>query len=92
MENLKFVIQQQLEGRLVEPADADAEYARSVAGPVREAQSLVAGKKVAVLWRLLAYLRPYRREVVAGFAAAAVITVVSLVPPSVAFMNSLKVG
>ena len=84
MENLKWVIQQQLEGRRVETTDADVEYARGVAGPVREAQSLVAGKEMAVLWRLLTYLRPYRRQVLAGFAAAGVITLVSLVPPYLA--------
>ena len=64
--------------------DADEEYAHSVAAPVREAQALVAGNRRAVLWRLLGYLRPYRKRMAAGFASAGVITAVSLVPPYLA--------
>ncbi|MCG8468904.1 MAG: ABC transporter ATP-binding protein/permease, partial [Gemmatimonadetes bacterium] len=45
---------------------------------------LVAGHRMAVIWRLLGYLKPYRRQVTIGFAAAAVITPVSLVPPYLA--------
>ncbi len=82
VENVRFVLEQQAEGNLVSAGDdADAEYARAVAGPVREAQALVAGNRRAVLWRLLSYLQPYRTRLVWGFAAAAVITLVSLVPP-----------
>ena len=81
VENIRFVLQQQVEGRAVDPGAADVEYARAVAAPVREAQALVAGNKRAVLWRLLGYLAPYRRRLGWGFAAAAVITLVSLVPP-----------
>jgi ATP-binding cassette subfamily B protein len=83
-ENIKFVLEQQLEGRTIEPKDADRQYAESVAGPIKEAQALVAGHRMAVIWRLLAYLRPYRRQVAIGMGAAAVITLVSLVPPYLA--------
>ena len=81
VENIRFVLGQQIEGRTIDTDDADAEYARAVAGPVREAQSLVARNRHRVLWRLLAYLRPYRARLLGGFGAAAVITLVSLVPP-----------
>ncbi|MCG8469384.1 MAG: hypothetical protein MJB57_14455, partial [Gemmatimonadetes bacterium] len=98
VENLKFVLEDAIERReRGEPArdgddrdaegpslDADQEYARSVAAPIREAQALVAGHRMAVIWRLLGYLKPYRRQVTIGFAAAAVITLVSLVPPYLA--------
>ena len=84
MENLRFVLEEQIEGRETGHADADVEYERSVAGPVREAQALVGGNRRAVLWRLLSYLGPYRTRLLAGFAAAALITVVSLVPPYLA--------
>ena len=84
MENIKFVLREQLDGRAVVSDDADLEYAASVAGPIKEAQALVAGNRMAVIWRLLAYLKPYRRRVVAGMSAAAVITLVSLVPPYLA--------
>jgi ATP-binding cassette subfamily B protein len=81
VENLRFVLEQRLEGRSVDPGHADLEYAHAVAAPVREAQALVAGNRRAVLWRLLAYLAPYRERLTWGFAAATVITLVSLVPP-----------
>jgi ATP-binding cassette subfamily B protein len=84
MENIRFVVEEGLAGRVVVSEDADCAYAEGVAGPIREAQALVAGNRMAVIWRLLSYLRPYRRQVVAGMAAAAVITLVSLVPPFLA--------
>jgi len=83
-ENLKFVLEQALEGRAVAAPDADQEYAASVAGPIRDAQALVAGRQVAVIRRLLGYLTPYRRRLTLGMAAATLITLVSLVPPYLA--------
>jgi ATP-binding cassette subfamily B protein len=87
-ENLRFVLEEQLEGgvggREIPPTDPDREYADSVARPIREAQALVAGRDVAVIRRLLAYLKPYRRQLAAGMAAATLITLVSLVPPYLA--------
>jgi ATP-binding cassette subfamily B protein len=84
VENVRFVVEQELEGRVVPSADGDEEYARSIAAPIREAQALVAGNQAAVLWRLLGYLRRYRKQVALGFAAATLITMVSLVPPYLA--------
>ena len=83
-ENVRFVIEQELEGRRIGLVDPDDEYAKSIAGPIREAQALVAANQASVLRRLLGYLRPYRRELGTGFAAAALITIVSLVPPYLA--------
>src|SRR5213593_3504734 len=83
-ENLKFVLEEALAGRTVAATDADQEYAASVARPIRDAQALVAGRQVAVIRRLLGYLKPYRRQLVLGMGAAAVITFVSLVPPYLA--------
>src|SRR5437867_1196207 len=76
-ENLKFVLEEALEGRSVTAPDADAEYAASVARPMRDAQALVAGRRVAVIRRLLGYLAPYRRQLTLGMAAATLITRVS---------------
>ena len=84
VENIRFVLEQELEGRSVPTTDADDEYAASVAAPIREAQALVAGRESAVLWRLLGYLGRYRRQVAIGFVAATLITAVSLVPPYLA--------
>ncbi len=84
VENVRFVVEQELEGRAVTPGDPDEEYAQGVAGPIREAQALVAGNQAAVLWRLVGYLGRYRKHLILGFAAATLITVVSLVPPYLA--------
>jgi ATP-binding cassette subfamily B protein len=83
-ENLRFVLEEALAGRRITSEDADREYADAVARPVRDAQALVAGQPVAVIRRLLGYLAPYRRRVGVGLAAAAVITLLSLVPPYLA--------
>jgi ATP-binding cassette subfamily B protein len=81
MENLRFVLEEGIAERTVDSTDADHEYAEAVARPVRDAQALVAGRPTAVIWRLLGYLKPYRRELTLGMAAATLITLVSLIPP-----------
>ena len=81
MENVLFLLEQALEGREVARVDPDAVYSDSVAGPVREAQALVAGNDMSVLFRLLSYLRPYRGKVVFGFVSAVFLTVLALIPP-----------
>jgi ATP-binding cassette subfamily B protein len=83
-ENLRFVIEERLEGREVPAGDPDREYADAIARPIRETQALVAGRSGTVLLRLLGYLRPYRRELIAGMTAAALITLVSIAPPFIA--------
>jgi len=80
-ENLRFVLEEGIAERVVSTPDADLEYAASVAHPVRDAQAIVGGRPTAVIWRLLSYLKPYRRELTLGMSAAALITMVSLVPP-----------
>jgi ATP-binding cassette, subfamily B, bacterial len=86
VENIRFVLEESLAGRAVTPPpeDADRVYADAVARPVRDAQALVAGRESAVIFRLLGYLSPYRRQVTIGLLAAAVVTLASLVPPYLA--------
>ena len=83
-ENLRFVLEESIAGRVIASPDADREYADGVARPIRDAQALVAGQRVAVIRRLLGYLRPYRGRLAFGMGAAAIITLVSLVPPYLA--------
>ena len=83
-ENIRFVLEEALAGRTVTPDDADRVYADAVARPVRDAQALVAGQRSAVILRLLGYLLRYRRQLVLGLSAAAVVTLASLVPPYLA--------
>src|SRR6267142_2710405 len=85
-ENIRFVLEEQLAGHIRHLADVDADrlYAESVARPIRDAQALVSGRQTAVIRRLLGYLKPYRRQLTLGMAAATVITLVSLIPPYLA--------
>jgi len=90
-ENIRFVLEEQLgggggggAGREIPGMDADRVYADSIARPIREAQALVSGRQTAVIRRLLGYLKPYRRQLTLGMAAATVITLVSLIPPYLA--------
>ena len=84
MENIRFVLDEALTGRSVTLDDADRVYADAVARPVRDAQALVSGRESAVMFRLLGYLKPYRRQVTIGLSAAAVVTLASLLPPYLA--------
>src|SRR5512132_1272853 len=85
-ENIRFVLDEAIAGRVtkVSSDDADRLYADAVARPVREAQALVSGRESRVILRLLGYLLPYRRQLALGLSAAAVITLVSLIPPYIA--------
>jgi ATP-binding cassette subfamily B protein len=60
---------------------ADTIYVDSMLQAVKEAQASVTVNKFAVIWRLLAYLRPYRRQVGLGLFGAIAMTMVSLLPP-----------
>jgi ATP-binding cassette subfamily B protein len=83
-ENIRFVLDEAIVGRVVAGDDADRVYADAVARPIRDAQALVSKRRATVTLRLLKYLAPYRKQVIFGMGAAAVITAVSLVPPYLA--------
>lgn len=85
MENIKVL----LEHEVVDPspdADPDAVYADSVAEPIRTAQAAVRGNRMAVIWRLLGYLKPYKADLWIGGAAAVLLTALTLVPPRISGM------
>jgi ATP-binding cassette subfamily B protein len=81
MDAIAFVLEEALEGRELRRSDADQEYVQSLLRPIREAQALFSKSNLAVVWRLLAYLSPYRRELALGMGAAGGITLLALVPP-----------
>jgi ATP-binding cassette subfamily B protein len=83
-ENIRFVLDEALQGRVVTSEDADRVYADAVARPVRDAQALVSGRESTVILRLLGYLARYRSQLVLGLSAAAVVTLASLIPPYLA--------
>jgi ATP-binding cassette subfamily B protein len=59
----------------------NAVYAESVSEPIRKAQASVVTNRLAVFWRLLRYLAPYRVSFALGVVSASLLTLVSLVPP-----------
>jgi ATP-binding cassette, subfamily B, bacterial len=81
MENIKFILQQEAAGGVIEAGEPDAVYAESMAEPIRAAQASVATHKLAVIWRLLAYMRPYRLRAMLGIGSALLLTVINLLPP-----------
>ncbi len=78
-----FLLKEKIKGNTLGESnvDADSVYAKAVAKPISNAQASVAENKVAVLWRLLAYIKPYRGRFILGLLSAAGLTAVSLVPP-----------
>ena len=81
MEGLAFLLEQIAKGASIEAPDPDAQYLESVAQPIREAQALVSTRRLAVVWRLLSYLKPYQNRVLWGMSAATLVTLLALFPP-----------
>ncbi len=60
---------------------ADETYAAAMTSEIKDAQATVAGHQMAVVWRLIGYLKPYRAKVALGIVAGLLMTLVSLAPP-----------
>ncbi len=60
IENIRFILEQQIEGRSVEVEEADTLYAESVADAMKKAQASVVSHRMSVIWRLLRYMLPYK--------------------------------
>ena len=73
-----FAIRQQLDGEPVELVD---DYRQSMVRPIKEAQASVNTSRLAIVWRLLGYLRPYRWQVTLGMTGASIMTLARLLPP-----------
>ncbi len=82
VENIRYLLDQQIEGFDIEPkGSAEGIYAESVSQAVSEAQAAFAANKLAVVWRLISYLGPYRFRVALGMLGAALMTLSTLMPP-----------
>jgi len=81
MENISLVIKQSIKGVDLQVDAADDKYAHAVADPVRKAQASVTINRLAVVWRLLSYLHPYRNKFLLGMAAAIAMTLLTLLSP-----------
>lgn len=82
MSGIIFMLRQAVAGGTLQPqGDADATYAEAVATPVRKAQASVATSGSSVFWRLLAYLKPYKKRLSIGLFAAVLMTATQLAPP-----------
>jgi ATP-binding cassette subfamily B protein len=79
---IAFVLKQALEDNTIATDEsADALYADAVSQPIREAQGMVVTHKLSVLWRLIGFIKPYRRRFALGVAGAVCLTALMLVPP-----------
>jgi ATP-binding cassette subfamily B protein len=79
--HLLYVLDQQLNGRALEFGPSDEHYREAIVRPIKEAQASVSGNRLAIVWRLLGYLRPYRAQVALGMSGATVMTLARLLPP-----------
>lgn len=81
--NILFILEQQCNKHPapISGVDADQSYASSLTHSIRQAQASVAKNQLAVVWRLLSYLKPYRKQVVYGMICASMMTLLGLVPP-----------
>ncbi len=80
MENIQYVLEQQMKGLSVTAKNSDEVYAESTAHAISEAQASMNEDKLAVIWRLTSYLKPYRKQLFAGMLAASLMTIISLIP------------
>lgn len=87
--NLRFVAEQTRK-RLVEKEapkvlakdlNPDEEYQESVLKPVQDAKAMLAMPKMGVMLRLLSYMRPHKRVMIAGLLLSALATGLQLLPP-----------
>ncbi len=81
MENIRFIIEQRLEGRSVEVEKADSLYAESVADTMKKAQASVVSDRMSFIWRLLSYMLPYKGMAALDLFSAMMMTLLTLVPP-----------
>ncbi|MFT6633633.1 MAG: ATP-binding cassette subfamily B protein [Bacteriovoracaceae bacterium] len=78
---LKYLLEERLKGSEVcISSDADSIYQQSILKPLMKNQSSSDVKKNKVVWRLLGYLLPYKRELILGSLGAICTTIVSLLP------------
>jgi len=81
MESIIYMIERYVEGnRIDESRNADDVYAHAVTDAIKQAQSSVAANKLAVVWRLLSYLKPYRKQLIWGLTGAVILTAMNLLP------------
>lgn len=81
MDNIKVAIEQELADAALIKGSADELYAESVSASIKEAQSAVSGNNMAIIWRLIGYVLPYKKELIIGSITAVIMTLANLVPP-----------
>ncbi|MCC7405045.1 MAG: ABC transporter ATP-binding protein [Bdellovibrionales bacterium] len=69
-----------IEAEVARGKTAEEIYSENLLSAIKEAQASVASHQLAVVWRLLSYLKPYKIQVTLGLLGAALMTLVSLVP------------
>ncbi|RMD98926.1 MAG: ABC transporter ATP-binding protein, partial [Calditrichaeota bacterium] len=87
--NLRFVVEQECQRirsgedpkDLHQVESPEVKYREAVIQAVREAKGTTLLQERNVFWRLLKYLKPYKKWMILGFAASVLMTVLGLLPP-----------
>jgi ATP-binding cassette subfamily B protein len=77
---LKYILDEGLKGNDIEVEDADLVYQKSLTQKLLAGQGASATSKGQVVWRLLGYLKPYRKDVFFGALGALLATLLALIP------------
>ncbi len=82
MGHVKYLVEKLKDDKEIVSLDFDPheEYANAIIKPVLDAQNSISKDKSKVVWRLLKYLLPYKKQVAIGMVGASLTTLVSLVP------------
>lgn len=81
LSQLKYLVEGKIEkNNKIHNFDPDEQYAQALLQNLLKKQSGKTRTKSKVVWRLISYLKPYKKEVAIGAFGAVMTTVVSLIP------------
>lgn len=89
LSQLKYLVEGKIEKNdNIHEFDPDEQYAQALLHNLMKKQSGKSRTKTKVVWRLISYLKPYKKEVIIGSLGAVMMTMVSLVP---AYLSGLLI-
>ncbi len=79
-ENVKTILEQKITSRPIKEISTSELYADAVTKYIKDTQASISVNKLAVVWRLLGYLKPYKMLLFIGLLGAIAMTAMSLAP------------
>jgi ATP-binding cassette subfamily B protein len=77
---LKYILDEHIKGNKIEVENADDVYQKALTKKLIAGQGASSTSKKTVVWRLLGYLKPYKKDVILGTFGAFFATILALVP------------